>query len=140
MGLIFHGLVSKGQFVVKIFVDDSMCNDSAYNQKKATPIKTVLDQRLMFSCGLFYRCYCMTNMFRVEAMVRGYHCYQDIWQAIVGEELQTTRELGNIHDLYAVAVTRSRVTVGRPSSQKDFISLFSLLAAWRRNILYSHWY
>jgi hypothetical protein len=63
--------------------------------------------------------------FRVEAMVRGYHCYQEIWQAIVGEELQTTRELGNIHDLYAVAVTRSRLTVGHlPRKISSVCSLF----------------
>ena len=64
----------------------------------------------------------MTNMFRVEAMVRGYHCYQEIWNAIIGEELQTTRELG---DLYAVAVTRSRVTVGHlPRKISSACSLF----------------
>ena len=51
-------------------------------------------------------------MFRVDAMIRGYHCYQEIWQAVIGEELQTKREVGNIHDLYAVAVIRSGVTVG----------------------------
>ena len=70
----------------------------------------------------------MENVFRVEAMVRGYHCYQEIWQAIVGEELQTTRELGNIHDLYAVAVTRSGVTVGHISRK---ISSACSLFLWR---------
>ncbi len=30
--------------------------------------------------------------FSVEAMVRGYHAYKDIWTAVVGEELPCQRE------------------------------------------------
>ena len=30
--------------------------------------------------------------FSIEAMVRGYHVYQDIWNATVGEELYCQRE------------------------------------------------
>ena len=42
--------------------------------------------------------------FLVEAMVRGYHVYQDIWTAVVGEEFPCKREAGNTFD--AVAVMR----------------------------------
>ena len=47
------------------------------------------------------------NQFEVEAMVRGYHKYKDIWEATLGENLECQRENGNIHDIYAVAVLRS---------------------------------
>ena len=40
------------------------------------------------------------------SMVRGYHEYQSVWSAIVGEELQCRIELSNPHDLFAVAVCK----------------------------------
>ena len=43
----------------------------------------------------------------VPSMVRGFHEYQRIWSAAVGEELSCSREFGNVHDLFAVAVKRS---------------------------------
>ena len=43
--------------------------------------------------------------FAIEAMVRGYHVYQWIWDAAIdGENLECFREVGNIHDLSAVAI------------------------------------
>ena len=45
--------------------------------------------------------------FRVEACVRGYHVYKDIWGAAVGEELDCTRERGNPRDAYTVAFVRN---------------------------------
>ena len=42
-------------------------------------------------------------------MVRGYHCYSDIWDAALGEQLQCERELDNPQDLFAVAVTKTGV-------------------------------
>ena len=41
--------------------------------------------------------------FSVEAIVRGYHTYKDIWAAVVGEELPCQREVGNQVDTFAVA-------------------------------------
>ena len=41
----------------------------------------------------------------VEAMIRGYHEYQSIWEAEVGENLTCIREPGNVRDPY---VPRSR--------------------------------
>ena len=42
----------------------------------------------------------------VEAMICGYHEYQSIWEAEVGENLMCIREPGNVRDPYAVAVTK----------------------------------
>ena len=64
-------------------------------------------------------------MFTVEAMVRGYHCYQEIWEAVLGEQLQSEREPGNIHDIFAVAVLKSGVKVGHlPRKISAVCSLF----------------
>ena len=40
-------------------------------------------------------------------MIRGYHEYQSIWKAEIGENLTCIREPGNVRDPYAVAVTKS---------------------------------
>ena len=45
-------------------------------------------------------------------MVRGYHEYQSIWSAVVGEELPCRIELSNPHDLFAVAICKSDIVVG----------------------------
>ena len=44
------------------------------------------------------------NSFSVPGIIRGYHVYQRIWTPFVGEKATTTREPGNQHDPYAVAV------------------------------------
>ena len=46
----------------------------------------------------------------VEAMIRGYHEYQSIWEAEIGENLTCIREPGNVHDPY---VPRSRCQLAR---------------------------
>ena len=53
----------------------------------------------------------MSSM-EVPSMVRGYHAYQGIWSAAVGEELPCSREFGYICDLFAVAVKRSGNVIG----------------------------
>ena len=46
--------------------------------------------------------------FDVEAMVRGYHAYQDSWDTLIGEELGCAREPDNrLRDPFAVAVVKS---------------------------------
>ncbi len=50
--------------------------------------------------------------FSVEAMVRGYHTYKDIWTAVVGEELPCQREMANPRDPFAVAVLKDEAIVG----------------------------
>ena len=53
-----------------------------------------------------------TDTFCMEATIRGYHVYRDIWEAAVGEVLLCKREPDNRKDRYAVATTRAGVTVG----------------------------
>ncbi len=50
--------------------------------------------------------------FSVEAMVRGYHAYKDIWTAVVGEELPCQRERANPRDPFAVVVLKDEAIVG----------------------------
>ena len=48
----------------------------------------------------------------INSVVRGHHIYKDIWTPEIGEELTCRREVGNIHDLHAVAVLRGSDVVG----------------------------
>ena len=50
--------------------------------------------------------------YRLERVVSGYHVYQSVWDAVVGENLLCITELGNSSDQYAVAVTRNDIIVG----------------------------
>ena len=50
--------------------------------------------------------------FSIEAMVRGYHVYQSVWEAVNGEVLECSREIGNRSDPYAVAVMKSSGEAG----------------------------
>ena len=63
----------------------------------------------------------------VEAMIRGYHEYQNIWEAEIGENLTCIREPGNVSDPYAVAVTKPEAStiVGHvPRKMSAVCSLF----------------
>lgn len=44
-------------------------------------------------------------------MVRGYHIYKEIWNAVVGEEFSCKRENGNRSDPFAVAVVNAAGTI-----------------------------
>ena len=50
--------------------------------------------------------------FQKESCVRGYHIYRELWDAVVGEELECQRERGNATDMYAVAVIKDSIIVG----------------------------
>lgn len=52
------------------------------------------------------------HVFSVEAMVRGYHEYQSVWDAPIGETLLCEREVGNIHNTFAVAIKKDGEVVG----------------------------
>ena len=57
--------------------------------------------------------------------MRGYHIYNDIWEASVGEELSCQRENGNRSDPFAVAIIKSGMTVGHiPRKISSVCSLF----------------
>ena len=52
-------------------------------------------------------------MFKVVAMVCGYHVYKDVWEACVGVSLRCKFEPGgNPHDPYAVSVLKGETIVG----------------------------
>ena len=63
----------------------------------------------------------------MEAMIHGYHEYQSILEAEVGENLTCIREPGNVRDPYTVAVTKpkSSTIVGYvPRKMSAICSLF----------------
>ncbi len=67
--------------------------------------------------------------FCVEAMVRGYHTYQGVWTAVVGEELPWQRETVNPRDPFAVSVLKDEA-IGFVRAYKSIVtSLASLLHA-----------
>ena len=72
----------------------------------------------------------------VEAMIHGYHEYQSIWEAEVGENLTCIREPGNVGDPYAVAVTKpeSSTIVGHVPRKMSASYIF-VLSSKRRQYL-----
>ena len=60
----------------------------------------------------------MTSALHLNSSVHGYHVYNETWTAVFGEILCTERELHNVVDQYAVAVTKdSGETVPRKTSK-----------------------
>ena len=57
--------------------------------------------------------------------IRGYHCYQPIWTAAVGEQFPCIREPFNVMDRYAVAVKKDGIVIGHlPKKVSRICSLF----------------
>ena len=50
-----------------------------------------------------------------NSCVHGQHIYKNVWDAIIGEELQCERELVNESDRYAVAVRKDGTIIGHLS-------------------------
>ena len=48
----------------------------------------------------------------LESVVRGYHVFQHIWNAVITEELPCRVETGNPSDRFAVAVLKQDTAVG----------------------------
>ena len=63
---------------------------------------------------------------RQDSCIRGYHVYNEIWTAVLGEVLLTQRELHNVTNCYAVAVKKySGETVGHlPRKISRLCSMF----------------
>ena len=60
-----------------------------------------------------------------DSAVRGYHIYQDIWEAYYGELLSCSREIGNVYDPFAVCVQKDGDVVGHvPRKISAVCSLF----------------
>ena len=64
------------------------------------------------------------SSFLVESVVRGYHVYKDIWDAVVGQEFPCKPEDGNRVDPFAVAVVRGDTVIGHV--QRKISSICSL--------------
>ena len=62
--------------------------------------------------------------FSVEAMVRGYHIYNSIWTAAVGEEFPCKREITNTFDPFAVDMMRGDTVIGHIPRKISVYSLF----------------
>ena len=62
----------------------------------------------------------------MDSCVHGYHVYDEIWTAVLGEVLITERELHNVADRYAVTVKKhSGETVGHlPKKISMLCSMF----------------
>ena len=52
--------------------------------------------------------------FSISSMIRGYHEYKDLWEAVEGEELLCRQENDNYHDhhLFSVAMVNDNCIVG----------------------------
>ena len=60
-----------------------------------------------------------------NSCVRGYHIYKNVWDAVIGEELQCERELANERDRYAVAARKDGTIIGHlPRAISRVCSLF----------------
>ena len=72
-------------------------------------IKLFLPWFQLDNCGAIF-----DNMEVCErnSCVRGYHIYKDIWDAVIGEELQCEREPDNRSDRYAVAIKKDGIIIG----------------------------
>ena len=68
----------------------------------------------------------MTSALRLDSSIRGYHVYSEMWTTVFGEILFPERELNNVVDQYAVAVTKdSGETVGHfPRKISRLCSMF----------------
>ena len=65
------------------------------------------------------------DVFVSPGAIRGYHVYSTIWEAESGEILTTIQERGNVHDRFAVAVKKERLTVGHlPIEMSKFCWFF----------------
>ena len=63
--------------------------------------------------------------FEIESMVRGYHVYNETWEAVIGEQLTCERDTTNHHDRFAVAVMKLDAIVGHlPKRISSVCSLF----------------
>ena len=66
----------------------------------------------------------MEHVFSMEAMVCGYHEYQSVWDIPIGETL-CEREVGDLHDTFAVAIKKDGEVVGHcPRKISALCSIF----------------
>ena len=68
----------------------------------------------------------MEYSFAVHSKVWGYHYYRAVWDAAIGEVLQCEREVGNVHDTFAVAVKKVELSLGIVHAQYPPFAQFIL--------------
>ena len=61
------------------------------------------------------------DTYEFVSMARGYHQYQSIWSAVIGEELPCRIELSNPHDLFAVGSHLQVRHCSGPRTEKNFV-------------------
>ena len=71
---------------------------------------------------------------QIEPFIRDYHAYMDIWNPIIGEELQLKREAENIRDGCAVAVVKDSCIVGHVPRQLSPVIFHFLARSCNRGI------
>ena len=65
------------------------------------------------------------EVYEVMSCVRGYHIYQLIWDASIGEMLRCENDSHNLHDRYVISVMKDKITVGYlPRKLSRMSSLF----------------
>ena len=57
----------------------------------------------------------MSDALMIDSCMCGYHYYQDVWDPVIGEQLECVQEPANLHDRYAVAVLKEETVVGHVS-------------------------
>ena len=90
-------------------------------------LSTQLPMNDAYSSSVMITCiWKMDHVFSVQAIVRGYHYYQAIWEAgIDGEVLLCEREVGNVHNMFAVTIKQDDTTVGHcPQKISSICSIF----------------
>ena len=83
---------------------------------------------ILLTSDFFHMCVAariMEELLRLSC-VRGYHVYQDVWDAAIGEILTCEREPSNSQDRYAVAVKKegSSIVGHLPKNVSRVCSLF----------------
>ena len=66
------------------------------------------------------------NMFSTESVIiRGAHVYKDVWTPVIGEELISQHELGNLRDPFIVSLVKGTTIVGHmPRKISAICSMF----------------
>ena len=47
------------------------------------------------------------DMFQLDLFVQGHHVHKNIWNSLLGEELECMCKTRNVHDFYAVGVVKT---------------------------------
>ena len=65
-----------------------------------------------------------TAVFEKWSCVRGYHVYEDMWAAPIGEKLVCKREMNTRHDIYVFTVVKGEVVMGTLTTQNFTLARF----------------